>query len=103
MEDGTLKLSQAIEEALTSGVYNQCNQFMCNVLEVEHGLNMRSDLQVHLGLVFNSLGSRPLIKELHSIEVLKRGFDHAEFWKTSFERTQEWYVWFVFDLKRKGL
>ncbi|QHJ81351.1 MAG: hypothetical protein [Bacteriophage sp.] len=98
-----MKLSQAIEEALTSGVYNQCNAFMCNVLVVAHGKEMEQQLQGHLGEIFQNEGKRPLINQLWCIEYKKPGFNEHEFWETNFERTQEWYVWFVFDLKRKGL
>lgn len=98
-----MKLSQAIEEALTSGVYNQCNSFMCNVLNVAHGSEMMEQLQNHLSEIFQNEGKRPLINQLWVIEYKKPGFSQDEFCKTNFERTQEWYVWFVFDLKRKGL
>ena len=98
-----MKLSQAIEEALTSGVYNQCNEFMCNVLNQAHGQSMMEDLQDHLAEVFHNVGDLPLSVQIHRIESRKPGFNELEYWKTSFRRTQQWYVWFVFDLKRKGL
>lgn len=98
-----MKLSEAIEEALTSGVYNQCNSFMCNVLDVAHGQPMRDELQSHLSEIFQGDGERPLINQLWDIERKKPGFVEEEFWFNDFNRTQEWYVWFVFDLKRKGL
>lgn len=98
-----MKLSQAIEEALTSGVYNQCNAFMCNVLLNDHGYEMEQQLQDHLSEIFQNEGKRPLINQLWAIEYKKPGFVEEEFWFNDFNRTSEWYVWFVFDLKRKGL
>lgn len=98
-----MKLSEAIEEALLSGVYNQRNEFMCNVLKDKHGFSMMEELQEHLGSIFNSFGTRPLSVQLYHLESKKPDFSEVEFWKTCFKRTQEWYVWFVFDLKRKGL
>lgn len=98
-----MKLSQAIEEALTSGVYNQCNPFMCNVLNQKHKRSMTEDLQDRLSKIFQRPGDLPLSVQLHVIESQKPNFNENEYWETDFKRTQEWYVWFVFDLKRKGL
>lgn len=98
-----MKLSQAIEEVLLSGAYNQCNEFMCNVLNDEYDLEMEQELQSYLSEIFQNEGKRPLINQLWDIERKKPGFVEEEFWNNYFKRTQEWYVWFVFDLKRKGL
>lgn len=98
-----MKLSKAIEEVLLSGAYNQINEFMCNVLTDKHGRYMAEELQSSLSEIFNSHGSTPLSVQLHHMESQKPNFNEAEYWRTCFKRTQEWYVWFVFDLKRKGL
>lgn len=98
-----MKLSKAIEEVLLSGAYNQCNAFMCNVLNDEYDLEMEQELQSYLSEIFQNEGKRPLINQLWDIERKKPGFLEEEFWFNDFNRTQEWYVWFVFDLKRKGL
>lgn len=98
-----MKLSQAIEEVLLSGAYNQYNKFMCNVLNDEHDLEMKQELQSYLSEIFQNEGKRPLINQLWDIERKKPEFNENNFWNNHFKRTQEWYVWFVFDLKRRGL
>ena len=100
-----MKLSQAIEEALITGKYSTRDKFMCSVLAQEYSDKLRDQLQDLLNVIFPGIGKRPLVKALFNRE---GGWemsdeDYNVFWENSFKRTQEWYVWFVFDLKRKGL
>lgn len=98
-----MKLSQAIENAIRTGKYNLYNEFMCHVLKDNYSVELMEELQRMLNIIFPGIRTRPLITTLHKIEENKPGFDSVLFWATSFERTKEWYCWFVFDLKRKGL
>lgn len=100
-----MKLSKAIEEALITGKYSTRNEFMCSVLAQEYSDKLRDQLQDLLNVIFPGIGKRPLVNALFDRE---GGWemnveDSQIFWENSFKRTSEWYVWFVFDLKRKGL
>lgn len=97
-----MKLSAAIELAITSGVYNQCNEFMCIALS-----NM--DLKEHIPAVTALVSSIhynkvdiPLVCALHS-----KGYINTNYGGMSrqeqFAYTKQLYCWWVFDLKRKGL
>lgn len=100
-----MKLSQAIEDALLTRKYNSYDEFMCTVLKNNYSLELRNQLQEMLNVIFPGILSRPLVNQLFEraggLEMSQE--DNNVFWANSFQLTAEWYVWFVFDLKRKGL
>lgn len=100
-----MKLSEAIEDALLTRKYNRYDEFMCSVLQHQYAPELRDQLQELLNVIFPSIKTHPLIIALHEHYgvALWSNKDSMEFWDNSFHRTTEWYVWFVFDLKRKGL
>lgn len=101
-----MKLSAVIELMLTSGEYNQCNPYMCNVLKHAFKGKYREHVESVQDMVC-SLNTDPdriiwrgdaLACVLHDLGFIKLGRGYS--W---FPYTRELYVWWVFDLKRKGL
>lgn len=97
-----MKLSAAIEEAITSGTYNQVNEFMCIVLGQ---MNQRQHINAVQDMVYSihpSMGDIPLSCALHAKRLINLN-DGS--WSSAqiFAYTQQLYCWWVFDLKRKGL
>lgn len=97
-----MKLSAAIEEAITSGTYNQCNEFMCIVLgQMNQRQHIDAVEEMVCSIHFNT-GGIPLSCALHSARYINLN-DGS--WSSAqiFKYTQQLYCWWVFDLKRKGL
>lgn len=96
-----MKLSAAIELMLVSKKYNRFDEFMCLVLK-DNDLGEHIDAvqdMVHAINPTYALGY-PLYSTLFESDLLglrDMNFEHA------FKVTSELYVWWVFDLKRKGL
>lgn len=96
-----MKLSEAIEQAIVSGTYNQCCEYMCVTLRK---MNMEHHVQAVQQMVNNinprAYDDQPLICALHDAGILDMGImTQAE----QFTYNQQLYCWWVFDLKRKGL
>lgn len=96
-----MKLSEAIELAIMSGKYSYVDGYMCCVLR-------RMNMEYHVGAIqkmmsgISSKGypSQPLICTLHDAKVLDME-DMSP--REQFNYTLQFYCWWVFDLKRKGL
>jgi hypothetical protein len=96
-----MKLSAAIEQALVSGTYNQCNEFMCCVLN-------DMDLDNHIPAVQAMVATiapkpypgMPLCNALHEAKIIDVNRDC---YTATFAYTKQLYCWWVFDLKRKGM
>lgn len=95
-----MKLSEAIEEALLNGLYERSNYFMCHAMHVMNQMDHKATVQ----------------QMVYAIQVGGRyGVGHTLFGalnthcrcvfngKATDAVTTEFYVWWVFDLKRKGL
>lgn len=97
-----MKLSAAIEKAIKSGMYNQCNEFMCVVLD-----QMGEQLHVPavtalVSSIHPNSGDIPLACALHARKYMNIN-DGSWSHEQQFAYTQQLYIWWVFDLKRKGL
>lgn len=99
-----MKLSAAIEQAITSGAYNIHNEFMCCVLNSKYQRLNVSALQDMVAVVAERKGMRgqPLVCALHANP--NCAFDMDTMSRAAmFKYTKQLYCWYVFDLKRKGL
>lgn len=97
-----MKLSEAIEQTIVSGTYNQCNEFMCIALGNMNLHQFIPDVQELVYSILPNTGDIPLSCALHSmhyININDGSMSHAQ----QFAYTQQLYCWWVFDLKRKGL
>lgn len=96
-----MKLSAAIEQAITSGTYNQRDEYMCWVLR---DMEQRDHIDAVQDMVhaIHPEGRRgyPLACALHDAGIHSL---HDESRADNFEYTKQLYCWWVFDLKRKGL
>lgn len=96
-----MKLSAAIELAITSGEYNPCCEYMCVTLKkmkMEHHVEAVQQM-VH-SIYPRGYGDQPLICALHDAKVLDmETMTNLQ----QFIHNQQLYCWWVFDLKRKGL
>lgn len=99
-----IKLSAAIEQAITSGKYNTCDEYMCCVLK-----SMR--LEYHVAAVQDMVAEvaqgqgmpgQPLVCALSQSTLCSFNLDVMS-WPEAFQYTKQFYCWYVFDLKRKGL
>lgn len=89
-----MKLSEAIEKALTSGMYKDNLCFMCWALEA---MGQSEHIPAVMDLVhsFNH--------ECRSLSGALSCYESTNHIKDLDLHTTELYVWWVFDLKRKGL
>lgn len=96
-----MKLSAAIEKMLVERKYNRFDEFMCLVLRDNY-------LSEHIDAVQDMVHAinpeypygYPLYSTLYESALLDiQDMELAE----AFKVTTELYVWWVFDLKRKGL
>ena len=97
-----MKLSEAIELTITSGTYNQCNEFMCIALGNKKLHQFIPDVEEMVNSIHPNTGGIPLSCALHAkhyINLNDGSWKHAQI----FAYTQQLYCWWVFDLKRKGL
>lgn len=93
-----MKLSAAIEHALVKGYYSIDNPYMCNAM---HSLGLTRHVH-YIEEMVDSIapGEYTLWGALYeSYRHLINGKAEAD----DFAFTSELYVWWVFDLKRKGL
>lgn len=98
-----MKLSAAIELMLVSGKYNIQDEFMCLVLQdYDHGEHV--DAVQDMVCTINPDGRRgyPLICALHDSAKCEFHLDDVSA-QEEFDYTKQFYCWWVFDLKRKGL
>ena len=97
-----MKLSAAIEEAITSGVYNKvAGEFMCLALkEIGQGDHVAAVREL-VNSIHPNTKDIPLICALHEkgiVNIDDGSIDHAG----EFAITKQLYCWWVFDLKRQG-
>lgn len=90
-----MKLSEAIEKCLLAGYYEDAGYYMCHALE-------NNGMKDHVRAVGK------MVKSICPYSVSLAGaLGHAEIIDTRLidvnEYTTEFYCWWVFDLKRKGL
>lgn len=96
-----MKLSEAIEHCLVSGMYEIDNAYMCNALWSS----------AHIGFDDHINSVRKLVDSISKDEytlwgALYEAHRHMINGTTEaddFAVTSQLYVWWVFDLKRKGL
>ncbi len=96
-----MKLSAAIEQAIVSGTYSMNNEFMCHIMQ-RMG---RNDLKLQVEDMVQSLipgdyRGRPLACALHDLKLININQVGLE---TYFPYLKQFYCWWIFDLKRKGL
>ena len=100
-----MKLSAAIEKAIELGVYSPSTPYMCHAL-VELELNeFIPDVHIMVDAIapHANLGY-PLICALHDSPKCTFNFDDFDIGRSKeFEYSKQFYCWWVFDLKRKGL
>ena len=98
-----MKLSAAIELMLVSGKYNIQDEFMCLVLR-NYDLGEHVDAVQDMVHSINPNGRRgyPLTCALHDSAKCEFSLDDVSANET-FDYTKQFYCWWVFDLKRKGL
>lgn len=97
-----IKLSEAIEYCLTSEAYRRSNHYMCIALK---RIGARQHIESVQRMVASLRGwttysDEPLLVALDVLGVIKlRKMAHTE--RQAY--TTQFYCWYVFDLKRKGL
>lgn len=97
-----MKLSEALERALITGAYGQFSEFMCSALK-------KSGQEQHVGSVHDmveainrgpcSYRDLPLCNVLHNTGYVDMGLMSDP---ELLAYTTQLYIWWVFDLKRKG-
>lgn len=97
-----MKLSAVIEQAITSGTYNPCNEFMCIVLGQMNQHQHIDAVQDLVHSIHPNTGDIPLTCALHAKRYMNIN-DGSWSNQQQFAYTQQLYCWWVFDLKRKGL
>lgn len=96
-----MKLSTCIERILVNGVYSVEDEFMCNILDRDGLTEFKRDVQDMVAKISpSSKRGTPLVCALHDVGIIDMN-DMSS--RKEFEYTQQLYVWWVFDLKRKGL
>lgn len=98
-----MKLSAAIELMLVSGKYNIQDEFMCWVLQ-NYGHGEHVDAVQDMVCTINPDGRRgyPLFCALHDSAKCTFSLNGVST-HAAFDYTKQFYCWWVFDLKRKGL
>lgn len=98
-----IKLSQAIELALTSGKYTEASCYMCIALKrmgMEHHNAAIHDMVAAIHGKLTLYRDMPLICAANDAGLIDMGkMSNAE----QNRYTTQCYCWWVFDLKRKGL
>jgi len=97
-----VKLSTAIEKALTYGYYHRGNPFMCNAMYTM-GLSLTTEQSIQA--MVNSIAIGDDGEDLtlsHAVKKVKPEMK-ALLGDAMFQYTTQLYCWWVFDLKRKGL
>ena len=96
-----MKLSEAIEHCLVSGAYVACGRYMCLALErvkedyhVDSVRAMMEKIDKREDRFNSSLVGVLFWNQILSADLTNHAVD---------KYTTELYVWWVFDLKRKGL
>lgn len=96
-----MKLSEAIEQMLvTPGCYSPQNEYMCHVLSANNLGRFKSDVEDMVLTIHQSYRGVPLVCALHESRIINM---NNMGWREMFDYTTQLYVWWVFDLKRKGL
>lgn len=96
-----MKLSEAIEHCLVTGVYSQSTPFMCVALKRASLGYLVHHVERLVGSIYpSSWDSTPLANALNNARIFKME-DNTE--KASFDFNKQLYIWWVFDLKRKGM
>lgn len=100
-----MKLSAAIELMLVSGNYNKHMEFMCLVLrDYGHGEHVDAVQDMVHSIYPEGRTGYPLVCALNDSPKCTFNFDDYPVGRTGeFEYTKQFYCWWVFDLKRKGL
>lgn len=92
-----MKLSEATEHALLNGFYTFDNPYMCNAM---HTLGLTRHVQsIEVMLDTISPGNFTLWGALYDAGLVSTVNEDVD----GFNYTSQLYVWWVFDLKRKGL
>jgi hypothetical protein len=96
-----MKLSAVIEQMLVTNRYNLYNEFMCLVLCDEGFGKYIEHVEAMVHAIYPEANyGYPLYSALYEKGVLD--LENKTF-EEGFKVTKELYVWWVFDLKRKGL
>lgn len=100
-----MKLSAVIEKALTSGAYNPSTPYMCHALEVINLEEFIPDIHIMVAdIAPNANLGYPLICALHDSPKCTFNLEDFDIGRAEeFKYSQQFYCWWVFDLKRKGL
>lgn len=101
-----MKLSEAIEKALTDRMYSLTgcmwgqSSYMCVVLKAWGRRDLAKSVEDMVqGISPNPYRGQALVSALYETGYITDSMSRAE----QFAYTTELYVWWVFDLKRKGL
>lgn len=97
------KLSQVLEQALISGQYAKSSHYMCIALK---RMGMEQHIEAVHDMVFSvhkdpkAYRDLPLLCALHDVGIINMN-DRQHAAHDAY--TTQFYCWWVFDLKRKGL
>lgn len=96
-----MKLSAAIEMALTERRYHPANPYMCNAMySMGHSQHEASIQEMVDSIAMDKNGDGlTLSQALKQVDKSKMSWTLDDM----FEYTKQLYCWWVFDLKRKGL
>jgi hypothetical protein len=100
MTSHSIKTSAMIEQLLVDGTYNNNDEYMCILLRDVFGSDesLKAARTIRNALLMISSSNFTLQGAL-TMRVKDFAYWSAE---EQFAYKQQWYVWFVFDLKRQG-